>query len=127
MSGLLDLERSPYISEHAYFAANPRTAGMMTEDGRVVLQPMLMGQSRDAVKLNETARLAMLGYTPSSTLTDSQKSFFSGTPYESDSQNAIKSVFARIFSGDPSVTPSFEQDSEYRKIRQIGGLLGGWK
>lgn len=124
LMGLFDIERSPYVSELQYFAQNPNVAGMKTEDQRVILRPDLFGRSRDAVLKNEYARLLMQDYKPKSLLTDQQHGFFRGTPYQHDPDNAMRSVFARLLTGDPSVRPSFQQDSELRRMKQMGGLLG---
>lgn len=124
LMGLFDIERSPYVSELQYFAQNPSVAGMKTEDKRVVLRPDLFGQPREAVRKNEYARLLMEDYKPQSLLTDQQQGFFRGTPYQNDPDNAMRSVLARLLTGDPSVSPSFQQDSELRRLKQIGGLLG---
>lgn len=123
--GLLDIERSPYVSEMAYFSSAPNVAGMMTEDGRVILRPELQGKSRDAVRLNEASRLALQNYLPSSLLTNEQQAMFRGTPYGMDATNGIRSIIARGLSGDPSAMLSFEQDAELRKLTALGGLLGG--
>jgi len=120
-----DRERQPYISELGYFAANPNVAGMMTEDQRVILQPGMPYGQANAVYKNELARLLMQDYQPKSRLTDQQKQFFTGTPYERQPANALLSVFARGLTGDPSANLSFEQDRELRGLTSYGGLLGG--
>ena len=121
-----DLEREPFISELTYFATNPNVAGMMTEDQRVILQPTLQGSARDAVLRNEAARLALQNYKPTSSLTNEQLELFKDTPYQNDRENALRSILARIISGDPSAQATFEQDTELRKLRQPGGLLSSF-
>jgi hypothetical protein len=123
----LGIEREPFVSEHAYFAANPNVAGMMTEDQKVILRSDLQGQARDSVRQNEMARLLMQGYSPRSNLNSSQVAQFRGTPYENDKVNAMRSILARGLSGDPSANMDFSQDSELRRMREVGGGLGGFQ
>ncbi len=119
----MDIERTPFVSEQAYFASAPNVAGMMTEDQKVILRPELQGQARDSVKRNEIIRLMLQKYMPTSQLNPAQQQMFQGTPYQNDQQNAMRSVFARGASGDPSANMNFEQDAELRKLQQFGGLL----
>lgn len=122
----LNTERYPWSSEQAYFASAPNVAGMMTQDQRVILRPELQGDSRDSVKLNELMRLRLQGYMPVSKLTKPQVEMFKETPYAADATNALRSIFARKISGDPSASLDFSQDAEIRKMRQLGGLLGDY-
>jgi hypothetical protein len=95
-----------FPGEDKYFRQNPQTAGMMTEDQRVIINPYLPeGINTDAVKVNEAARLFMRYglFRPGFELTDNQKQGFKGTSYEfAPKQDQRDTIAARIVSGDPS-------------------------
>lgn len=114
-------ERYPWMSEQAYFASVPNVAGMMTPDQRVILRPELQGDARDSVKINEMMRLFLQSHVPTSKLNDKQKAMFRGTPYETDEENALRSILARGVAKDPSANMDFSQDTE---LRRLMGLFG---
>ena len=120
-----NIQRQPTLSEIAYFSANPNVAGMMTEDQRVTLPPDTRF-GRESVLLNEKLRLLLQNYAPKSKLSDLQRDMFSGSAYANDPTNAMRSILARIGSRDQSANATFEQDSEYRRLSGLGGLLGGY-
>lgn len=128
--GLLDsvdfnmpLLRNPYVSEEMYFATSPNVAGMMTEDGKVILNPSLAGSARRSVYNNERARLHLKDNPPSFELTEDQKAMLENTTYANAADDYRKStIAARLFSGDPSAgKPSFEQDAYVRRLRSLLG------
>lgn len=87
---------------------------MATEDDRVILNPYttLNAVERDAVALNESARVIMRksGTRPRFELTPEQIKRLKGTPYENNVQAARETIAARILSGDPSAgTPTPDQ------------------
>ncbi len=105
-AGFVAEERKPHESELKYFRANPGVGGMATEDGRVIINPFspLNDVERDAVRMNETARLFMRRHGgPGFALTDAQRRALAGTAYEgADPRLQAETIAARLFSGDPS-------------------------
>ena len=98
--------RQPFDQELRWFTENPETAGMATEDNRIILNPYsnLNKKQKEAVIKNEASRLHMrsLGVVPPFELTKEQIESFRGTPYEGN-LNAIKeTIVGRIVSGDKS-------------------------
>ena len=118
-----DKLRNKYLSEMMYFASNPQTAGMMTEDGRIILRDGMPEDARNSVYQNELARLHMSSNPPKFNLTDEQKKFLSGTSYANANDGERNAtIAARILSGDPSAqNPSFEQDVYARNLKRIIG------
>jgi len=116
--------RQPYPGEAAFFRNNPNVAGMATEDNKVILNPYtkLSDQERQAVVVNETARVLMRQpkYQPTFELTPEQRSFLDSTTYRKAPQLAQKAtIAARIISGDPSAgTPTAEQLRFVDRLRQ---------
>ena len=105
-----------YPGEDKYFKENPNVGGMMTEDNRVIINPYskLTDKEKDAVRINETLRLNFKqdNVVPNIEISEKQRSFFKGTPYEND-ENAIKqTIMARILTGDPSAKATEEQLNE---------------
>jgi hypothetical protein len=98
--------RPPYPGERAFFAKNPRVAGMAAEDGAITLNPGsgLSAAAMESVARNEAVRLHQRDQRMrySFPLTQQQESGFRGSAYESDPQAARQTVVARILSGDPS-------------------------
>lgn len=125
-------DRQPYPSEQNYFAANPRVAGMATEDGKVILNDFsgMSPRDREAVRTNELARLLMQSnpaYRPSfGSLTPQQSQNLLSTTYaDAPEQPRQETIAARLFSGDPSggtVTP--EQSQFVNALRNYFGVLG---
>ena len=99
------LEREPYTSEVDYFKQNPGTAGMATEDNRVIVNPYsnLSEIERKALIKNETSRVLMRNMPsnerPSFSITPEQRNTFKNYGSEQDIRETIA---ARILSGDPS-------------------------
>lgn len=108
--------RQPYEGELKYFQTNPTVAGMATEDNKIILNPYSQNspEEQQAVARNEAIRLFLkeMEYTPSFDLTKQQQSFFKGSEYEKNPEEAKKSIIARILSGDPSVGKASAQQSK---------------
>jgi hypothetical protein len=119
--------REPYESELEYFKNNPNVAGMAAEDDKIILNPYskLKPQEREAVKLNEAARVHMrrkMLPSPRYALTPEQEKAFStyGTGNIDDIRQTLA---ARILSGDPSaLTPTPEQLEYVKQLRQFMGV-----
>ena len=115
--------RSASESEMDFFKKNPHVAGYAADDDVVVLNPnsSLSNAEREAVVLNESARVAMRkGKKPTFGLTSEQQKRFA-TYGDADAQKAT--VAARILSGDPSAgiaTP--EQTDFVQGLRKAMGL-----
>jgi hypothetical protein len=119
--------RQPYESELEFFEKNPNVTGMAAEDGKVILNPYsdLSEQEREAVVLNERARLAIregLVPPPNFVLTPEQMAVFSrinnGRPY-GNPQVIKETLAARILSGDPSAQKPTRAQLEYvEELRQ---------
>lgn len=117
------LERQPYPSEDAYFKENPQVAGMAAEDDKVIINPYspLSEKEKDAVRVNETARIFMRNnLKPDFELTPEQDKFLETTTYKNASPEERKStIAARILSGDPSAgKPSKEQLAFIEKLKK---------
>lgn len=121
--------RPLYEGELKYFQSNPTVAGMATEDNKIILNPYSQNspEEQQAVARNEAIRLFLkqTEYTPDFDLTKKQQSFFKGSEYEKNQEEAKKSIIARILSGDPSVgTASSQQSKEAENIlKQIMEFL----
>lgn len=121
--------RQPYEGELKYFQSNPTVAGMATEDNKIILNPFSQNapEEQQAVARNEAIRLFLkqMEYSPAFDLTKQQQSFFKGSKYEKNPEEAKKSIIARILSGDPSVgRASAEQTKEATNIaKQIQDFL----
>lgn len=124
-------DRQPYPSERNYFAANPRVAGMATEDGKVILNDFsgMSPEDREAVRRNELARLLMQNnpaYKPAFAMTPQQSQNLLSTTYaNAPEQTRQETIAARLFSGDPSggaATP--EQDQFINALRTYFGVYG---
>lgn len=114
------MARQPSLSELQWFADNRKTGGMMTPDGRVILNPHsgLNQDQRTAVLYNEAARLRMLDNRASFALTPQQQAAFAdyGSP-----QDQRDTIAARILSGDPSAgAATREQQSWVRRNLGVG-------
>ncbi len=113
--------RSPYPGEMQYFARNPKTAGMMTEDNRIILNPAsgLSNTEKMAVAENEAIRLWLKSNNikPDFDLSDSQMSFFKsmGADYAKPENKlqAQHTIIARALTGDPSVGKLTEQQQKW--------------
>lgn len=106
-----------YPGEDEYFKAHPEVGGMAAEDNQVIINPYspLSNEEKNAIRMNETARLAMRnGYArPTFDLTSEQKEAFKN--YSSDEQDQRETIIGRILSGDPSaknVTPEQKKYAE---------------
>jgi hypothetical protein len=103
--------REPYSGEINYFKNNPTTAGMMTPDERVILNPYRNQYvNDDSVVMNEAIRLALNSYPvrPYFPVTKNQEKYFQATPYYDNPIALRHTIIARYLSGDPSsgeVTP----------------------
>lgn len=125
-------DRQPYPSERSYFAANPRVAGMATEDEKVILNDFsgISQRDREAVRANELARLLMQSnpaYKPGfSSLTPHQSQNLLSTTYaDAPEQTRQETIAARLFSGDPSGgTATPEQDQFLNMLRTYFGVYG---
>ena len=105
-----------YPGEDKYFKENPNVAGMMTEDNRVIINPYskLTDEEKDAVRINETLRLNFKqdNVVPNIEISEEQRSFFKGTPYENDEDAMKQTIMARILTGDLSAKATEEQLKE---------------
>ena len=118
--------RTPYKSEMEYFKKNPHVGGMAAEDGRIILNPhsgLNMKQLRQ-VAINEAARLWMRDnkYVPKFGVSNKQRSFFSGSPYEGNDDAIRQTILGRILSGDSSagdVTDQQRLESDYIRKMMI--------
>ena len=117
-----DLVRDPYPSEVEFFRRNPKTTGMATQDGKVIINPFsdLSEKQRKAVIKNETARLLMRNdkrYTPVFPLTREQQKTLSS--YPGSLQDKRETVVGRIVSGDRSAgTPTEAQLHYARRVNR---------
>lgn len=124
-----DRQRTPYPSEREYFAANPKVAGMATEDGRVITNPYsdLSDGERNAVIQNELARLFMREnpqMSPDFYLTQQQTDMLGGGTYaNAPPHDRMATIAARLYSGDPSAGIPTPQQSEY--VNVLRGAMGG--
>ncbi len=120
-----------YPGEDEYFKANPNVGGMAAEDNQVIINPYspLSDEEKNAIRTNETARLAMRnGYArPTFELTPEQQESFKN--YSTDEQDQRETIIGRILSGDPSaknVTPEQKKYAEeLQKVLkfQMGGSV----
>jgi len=105
-----------YSGEDKYFKENPNVAGMMTEDNRVIINPYskLTDEEKDTVRINETLRLNFKqdNIVPNIEISEEQRSFFKGTPYENNEAAMKQTIMARILTGDPSAKATEEQLKE---------------
>lgn len=120
-----------YPGEEEYFKAHPHVGGMAAEDNQVIINPYspLSDEEKNAIRMNETARLAMRGgyQRPTFELTPEQQEAFKD--YSSDEQDIRETIIGRILSGDPSaknVTPEQKKYAEeLQKVLKFkdGGYL----
>ena len=113
-------QREPWPEEKKFFRTHPHVAGMAAEDNAVVLNPYtkLSEQQRDAVLLNEAARVFMRihGRRPTFGLTGEQVARFENYGSEQDIRETIA---ARLLSGDPSAGPATNEQSDFvRELRR---------
>jgi hypothetical protein len=102
-----------FPSEDKFFSSRPKVAGMAAADDTIILNPYskLSKKQLGAVALNEALRLKMKkdNFTPNIDVTDQQKDFFKGSEYENNPEAMRQTIFARIYSGDPSAMATPEQ------------------
>jgi hypothetical protein len=130
---LSHLMRDPYPGELDYLKKNPRVGGMATEDGRIILNPYssLQPHEKQAVAMNEAARLAMHGMAEPPQLTGPQGQYLStvanGQPYGGGNPRAQReTIIGRLLSGDPSAGQVSPEQQAYaaevaRRIHALGG------
>jgi hypothetical protein len=124
MAGLLDRNKKPagllgfgvrdslYPGEEKYFRDNPTVGGMAAETDDIILNPYSPATvNRESVAKNEAFRLHLRknGIVPTFQLTDEQREFFKGTPYEGNDNLIRETIAARMYSGDPSANATPEQ------------------
>ena len=104
--------RKPGVSERLWFSKHRDTAGMATEDGKIILNPYsnLDKQKMQSVVKNEASRLWLKenNIVPDFELTPEQRQGFIGSPYANDEMSLKQSILGRIISKDSSalnVTP----------------------
>jgi hypothetical protein len=124
------VERIANQSELEYFKKHPEVGGMATEDNRVIINPYskLNAQERDAVRLNETARIHMRKSPPPNfAITDDQKRMLQSNGYGNASPaDQRATIAARILSGDPSAgTATPEQRAYVDRLRTEMGVPAG--
>ena len=120
--------RNPFTSELDYFKKNPTVSGMATEDNKIILNPYakLKPEEFDAVAQNEAIRLFLKtnNIVPEFSLTKDQTKFFKGTEYEKNTEEAKKSLLARILTGDPSAKAVTKEQRDFAdKIQKQINLL----
>lgn len=100
--------RQPYPSENAFFRDNLDTAGMATEDGRIILNQFSNNTPLEmrSVARNEAVRLWLRdnNIRPDFEITPDQQRLFSGTEYgkPENIQQLRNTILSRVLSGDPS-------------------------
>lgn len=113
------IRKELYEGEDQFFQNRPEVAGMAAEDGAVILNPYskLSTAQKQLVAKNEALRLKMMDekFTPEIDITEEQLAFFKGTEYENNHEAIRQTIFARIYSGDPSAKATKEQKSALNK------------
>ena len=111
------LLRKPYDSEDEYMKKNPHVGGMMTEDGKIILNSYskLSDIEKDSVYRNEEARINIGKFgAPTFQLTDEQNRFLDTTDYKNANDEQKKStIAARILAGDPSAKNFTDDQKKY--------------
>lgn len=120
--------RDLYPGEDEYFKANPKTAGMATDDQYVVLNPYspLSPMQKKAVHVNEASRLFMnKNGVPDVSLTREQEQNLAGTSYaNADPQYRKATILARILSNDQSGgIPTMEQSEAIKSMLFLRDLM----
>lgn len=107
-----------FPGEDKYFRENPKVGGMASfETGDIILNPYSdPSVNKTAVAMNEALRLKMNdeGFVPDIDISDEQRDFFKGTAYESNDDSIKQTIFARIYSGDPSAKATKKQMEAYK-------------
>ena len=107
-----------FHGEDEYFRKNPKVGGMASfETGDIILNPYADPSiNKTAVAMNEALRLKMNdeGFVPDIDISDEQKDFFKGTAYEGNDDAIKQTIFARIYSGDPSAKATQKQMEAYK-------------
>lgn len=113
-------ERQPWLSEEAYLASAPHVGGMMTDDDRIILNPYSKA-NKSAIYQNELARLYQKDNPPNFSLTPQQNTYLDTTDYaRATPQERMATIASRLLTNDQSAqTPTFEQDTYVRKLRDI--------
>ena len=113
-------ERQPWLSEEIYFSNAPHVGGMMTEDGKVILNPFSPAD-KNAIYKNELARLYQSENPPNFSLTPKQEDYLNTTDYlRATPEQRMSTIASRLLTGDPTAQqPTFEQDNYVRKLRQL--------
>ena len=113
-----------FPGEDKFFSDRKEVAGMAAEDDTIILNPYssLSKQQLGSVAQNEALRLKMRkeDFTPSIDITDKQKAFFKGTEYEKKPKEMRQTIFARIYSGDPSAMATPEQKQSFKEYLSNG-------
>ena len=122
--------RQNYPGEDAYFKENPTTAGMATDDGKIIFNPYSEGVNRDAVGRNEAIRLWLRknDIDLKFKVTPSQRERFKGTPYEGNDKALRRTILSRIASGDPSAGDVTGEQKKLARfvLEEILDGMGGW-
>ena len=125
VKGRGDYSRSKlYPSEDTFFKSNPHVAGMAAEDNKVILNPYSKNspKEQESVFTNEVSRIIMrsLKEKPEFSITDEQRGFFKGTPYETNEGAMRETLVGRILSGDPSAKGVTEDQMNYsNRVRKL--------
>lgn len=117
----IGIRRDLHPGEDEFFRKNPTVAGMAADDDRIILNPYstLSGREREAVIMNEAARVHMRRNPdkPTFTLTPEQQTRFAN--YSQNPDDVRATVAARILSGDPSAGTATPEQMEYvQRLRQ---------
>jgi len=109
--------RNPGVTERLWFSKNKNTAGMATEDGKIILNPYskLKEEQMQSVVKNEAGRLLLRekNIVPEFELTPDQKQSFVGTPYGLDEMALKHSILGRIISDDSSAGDVTQEQKEW--------------
>ena len=107
-----------YPGESQYFQKNPHVSGMAAEDGKIILNPFSPeGVDKEAVIKNEALRLYMKdnNIEPSFEITDKQRKYFKGTPYEKNPLEMLRTLLSRIYTGDPSANLTGDEREAFQR------------
>lgn len=114
--------REPYEGELRFFNNRPDVGAMMTDDGRVIVNPnsQFTNEERDAIIRNERSRLFVkYGLVPEPTfaLTKDQEQFLNSNDYNrATGKDRRATIAARLLTGDESAQGSTEEQLDYARM-----------
>ena len=125
--------RDPTQSEIDFFLNRPEVGAMMTEDGKVIVNPNsnFSDIERDAIIRNERSRLLVeMGKVPAPSfeLTPEQQEFLDSTDYKTASeQDRRATIAARALTGDKSALNVTQAQRDYAKLLDAELKTRGFK